>query len=103
MELPQEFCEQQLQEMHFQRLHALVLDKIRLSERFQLRSHRGARPQTLYTARVAEFLNSLYVEIDDVLVKNRIRQVRAAIEGAAVMDSVERVERDEARMHFIRQ
>src|SRR5581483_10654841 len=65
--------EQELEETQLQSAHALVIDKLSITQRFDLRANIRTMPQIACAARSREILDSLEIEVNVILVKDRVR------------------------------
>src|SRR5262249_32681436 len=66
-----------------------------------LRLYRGRVTKRLRAAAPCEVLHPLDIEIDEVLIKHAIRQVRAGVVRPAIVDGVQRVQSDKAYAHLV--
>src|SRR5581483_9659179 len=92
---PQEFQEAKLQKPKLERGHALVLHELRCAKSRNLAADLGCRPEPAGAAGPVEILDAFHIQVNEVLIKNRIGKIGAGIKWPPVMDRVQRIERDE--------
>ena len=98
----QKLHEQELEEAQLEGGHAFVFDERGFAKPADFGIHRrgGAQPYGAGGAR--EIIQPFDIEVDEILIEDAIRQVGAGVEGAAIVNGVQRVEADEAGFQILR-
>src|SRR5579863_182147 len=85
MVFPQKSGKQRLQEPHFERLDALVLDELRRPQGSDLLLDLRFRPEALGTRAGREIGDAFDIQVKPVLVKDGVGQVRAGVIRATIV------------------
>ena len=98
----QKLREHQLEETQLEGANTFVFDERSVAQSGDFGRHCGRIPQSHRAAAAREILHALHVEVNKILIKRAVGQIRAGIERPPVVDGVQRIKRHETALQLLR-
>ena len=98
----QELREGQLQEAQFPGADLLIFHVLGIAQPGEFKLGFRSRPKALRPPRLLEIGDGFHIQVQIIRIENALRQVRAGVVRAAVVDGVQRIQGDEAGVRVVR-